>query len=334
VPDGGELHTQVEYRAAFDGLRRFFAGRGVPAEEAADLAQETLTRTFVHIKRHGRNSEDLWPLLTTVARNIYSDRGRRGAPTTVPLTEAVELVDADPTPDDVVLRRERRAAVRAAVASLPARHRRAIELELRGMTPADVARELGIKRNAADALLHRARRSLASKLESMRGAFGALPLVLRLRNFARKTSAALGRLDPTGAFAMAATGIAAVALVGALGGSSASRPAISHDAASASLPAVVNARSVVSSAAATEATSRSAAQHVGGAPTLAVSPVVTRGNVALHVRTPTDPANRNGNGVDAGIYEKPDGRPSMLGDVISNATAGVCTQVCAGGGGH
>ena len=36
---------------------------------------------------------------------------------------------------------------------------------MEGRTPSEIARELGIKRNAVDAILHRARRSLAAKLD-------------------------------------------------------------------------------------------------------------------------------------------------------------------------
>ena len=323
MPDGGELHTQVEYRAAFDGLRRFFAGRGVPSEEAADLAQEALTRTFIHIKRHGRASEDLWPLLTTVARNLYSDRGRRGAPAVVPLSEAVELVDTDPTPDDLVLRRERRDAVRAAVASLPVRHRRAIELELRGLTPADIARELGIKRNAADALLHRARRSLASKLESMRGAFGALPLVIRLRSFARRSTATISRIDTSIGFATAATGIAAIAIVGALGTSAGStHNAHGQGRLAASTATLAGVSHIARSTNGASATQPAAAAHGG---TRLVTTTVGTHKVAAHVLT-KDPATKQPSGVDLDAWFQPDGRRSVILGVIGSASGGACNK--------
>jgi len=332
VSDGGERQTQVEYTAAFNGLRRFFAGRGVPADEAADLAQEALTRTFVHIKRHGRASEDLWPLLTTVARNLYSDRGRRNTPACVPLTEAFELADADPTPDDVVLRRERRDSVRAAVASLPPRHRRAIELELRGLTPADIARELGIKRNAADALLHRARRSLASKLESMRGTFGALPFVLRLRSFARRTTAAMARLDPTCALTSATTGIVAVALVGVFGVA----PAMQHNTvrASATISSPVDVHSATATVTRGSAQPRvTRASGAGDEPVALVVTKVNRDEWGAHVRA-ANPNNPGDNDVGVDVWERPDGRPSVVAGVVDKTTANVCAgsgQVCEGG---
>jgi len=329
VSDGGERQAQVAYRAAFDGLRRFFAGRGVPNEEAADLAQEALTRTFIHIKRHGRASEDLWPLLTTVARNIYADRGRRNAPVYVPLTQAAELADADPTPDDVVVRRERRDAVRAAVASLPARHRRAIELELRGMTPADIARELGIKRNAADALLHRARRSLASKLESMRGALGTLPFVLRLRLLARRASAALGRLDPTCAVTGAATGIVAVALVGALGASPGARHAANEASAPISSHRVLQNAVSHASGSGNTALAAHSVSHSSGPAKLVVT-TVNRDRWGAHLRA-ANPSNPNQTDIGVDVWEQPNGRPSIVASALDRTTAEVCAgtaQVC------
>jgi RNA polymerase sigma-70 factor (ECF subfamily) len=325
----------AEYAAAFDGLRRFFGRRGVPPEEAADLAQEALTRTFVHIERHGRANDDLWPLLTTVARNLYADRGRRSEPAVVPITEAVDIAGFEPSPDEVVVERERRRALRAAVASLPPRHRRTIELELRGMTPADIARELGIKRNAADALLHRARRSLASKLESMRGAFAALPLVVRARYLARRISAAISAVDPTGGLVAAATALSALTVAGAL---SAGPPV--HRSADLHL---ASGRTAIAHAASVHAVG---AARQSGAPKRAVSRgrshdaalVRTRVGVerlGAHVRA-QDPADPNQNDVGVDVWQQPDGRPSPVTSLVDQAAVSACASTagtCSGGGG-
>ena len=67
---------------------------------------------------------------------------------------------------------------------------------MQGQSPAEIARELGIKRNAADAILHRARRSLASKL-GPRTAWGvvALPFT-RLRTNVRHALHTLASWSP------------------------------------------------------------------------------------------------------------------------------------------
>jgi RNA polymerase sigma factor (sigma-70 family) len=152
------------YAGQLRHLSGMFRSKGVPPEEARDLAQETVLRTLQHLKRHGRTREDIGPLTRTIARNLLVERIRRTAPVTVSLSDEVDAPDEAPDPSEIALQSERREAVRAALGSLTPRHRRVIELWMQGQSPAEIARELGIKRNAADAILHRARRTLASRL--------------------------------------------------------------------------------------------------------------------------------------------------------------------------
>jgi RNA polymerase sigma-70 factor, ECF subfamily len=145
-------------------LVAIFRSRGVSPDEAQDLAHETILRVLVHVKRHGRTREDLGPLARTIARNLLVERLRRGRIQTVALSDAGDVADEAPDPFDHAVDSERRDAVRTALRSLTPRHRRVVELWMQGRSPAEIARDLGIKRNAADALLHRARRTLASRL--------------------------------------------------------------------------------------------------------------------------------------------------------------------------
>jgi RNA polymerase sigma factor (sigma-70 family) len=82
----------------------------------------------------------------------------------VPLADAASVKDDALAPDELAVVAEQRRAVREAVVSLSPRYRRVIELSMRGLGPAEIGRAFGIKRNAADAIIHRARRALASKL--------------------------------------------------------------------------------------------------------------------------------------------------------------------------
>jgi RNA polymerase sigma factor (sigma-70 family) len=152
------------YRARLGHLEGFFRGKGVGREEASDLAHETVLRTMLHLKRHGRSQEDVGPLTRTIARNLIIERLRRQAPVTVCLSDGIDAPDEAPGPSELAIQRERREIVQAAMSSLTPRHRRVIELWMQGRSPVEIARELGIKRNAADAILHRARRALASRL--------------------------------------------------------------------------------------------------------------------------------------------------------------------------
>lgn len=121
-------------------------------------------RAYVHVQRWGVTGDGLDPLINRIARNLLIDRHRRAAPHLVSLDAAEEVHDPAPDLDDQVLQHQRNVEVRSAVSELPERHRTAIMYSLKGMSPAEVAVQLGIGRNAADALLHRARRSLRERL--------------------------------------------------------------------------------------------------------------------------------------------------------------------------
>ncbi|MHB8513418.1 MAG: RNA polymerase sigma factor [Actinomycetota bacterium] len=177
------------YRRTFARLKGLFRARGCTPEEAADLAQEAAMRAYVHVRRWGVSGEGLDPLINRIARNLLIDRHRRFAPHLVSLDNAADVSDPTSDPTEEVIRRQQAGEVQTAVAELPSRHRTALEYSMRGMTPAEVGDRLGIGRNAADALLHRARRSLRDRLSHIEE--GALGLVLwirlRVRNAVAKT---------------------------------------------------------------------------------------------------------------------------------------------------
>ncbi len=184
------------------------------------MAQEAAIRAFVHVRRRGMTGDNLVPLMNQIARNMLIDRHRRGLPQMVALDDAAEsTVDLDSDPTDVVVSLEARKAVRDAVNSLPGRHRDAILYALAGMTPAEVAERMGIGRNAADALLHRARRSLKDRLSGVaEGAFGLVAIAaFRIREAARKAGVRAGIIDPSAmGAAHGSIGAAAAAIVVAL----------------------------------------------------------------------------------------------------------------------
>lgn len=202
----------ASYRSTLGRLVGSFRAKGIPPDEAADLANETMVRMLVHLKRHGRDRTDLGPLVRTIARNLLVERVRRQAPVIVPLGEDIDVADDALEPVDQLLASERRAAVRDAIHSLSPRHRHVVGLWMEGRSPNDIARELGVKRNAVDAILHRARRSLAAKLNGggVLSVFGALGF--RLRVLARRVSDSVLSVDPSGQSASA--GLAAFATMG------------------------------------------------------------------------------------------------------------------------
>lgn len=175
-----------------------FRSRGLDAEEAADLAQETVARTLLHLNRHGVRQPDLGPLMGRIARNLVAERARSRRPNLVALSGAEAVDDPTQDPHEHVARHERQVAVRRALGELNGRHREALLLSMRGSAPAEIARKLGVERNAADALLHRARRRLAERLadsrERLAGFIGVLSL--RVRSAGRRASDAASGLHP------------------------------------------------------------------------------------------------------------------------------------------
>ena len=197
-----------------------FRARGCSAEESADLAQEAAIRAFMHIRRWGVTGAGLDPLLNRIARNLLIDRYRRAVPHIVPLDSADEIHDPTQDPSEEVARRQRRSAVRSAIRSLPTRHAQAISYSLSGLTPEEVGKELGIGRNAADALLHRARRSLREHLAPVRDGMWGLAFGIKLRfdRVARRVGVDSSGGEATGAIlSSSALGIAAAAMVVAVG---------------------------------------------------------------------------------------------------------------------
>ena len=177
------------FTLTFRRLRRLFLSRGVPREEAADLAQEAIARALLHLNRRGGHDgyEGVDPLLNRIATNLLIDRARAAGPRLVSI-ESAEEIETGQDPSEEVARLHEYRAVRAAIGQLSTRHRHALLLTLEGMTPAEIADHFGIQRNAADALLHRARRRLADRLRvATDAALGLVALVaLRVRSAARR----------------------------------------------------------------------------------------------------------------------------------------------------
>ena len=219
-----------DYRRTFERLRGHFRVRGVSPEEAADLAQEAALRAYLHVRRSGVTSDNLFPLLNQIARNLLIDRHRRGGLQTVALDET-EPADPSVDPTERIVQLEAHRAVREALAALPARHRDALLMALEGMTPAQVGERMGIGRNAADALLHRARRSLKDRLRVVHEAALGLLIMgyLRLRNSRKAVEVG----EPAIAGAVQTLGTAAAALVIALNIGTPVQPAVAGSLGSA-----------------------------------------------------------------------------------------------------
>ncbi len=140
---------------------------------AQDVVQQAWLSAWLHLPGFRQQSAVrtwLTRITTTTALNAL----RRVRPT-APLDEVAE----PPAPLDTeqqVQRREQARAVRAAVATLPARQRDAVVLrDLEGLSYQQVADELGCSVSAVKSSLHRGRQALAQALEPYRPTVDEMP---------------------------------------------------------------------------------------------------------------------------------------------------------------
>lgn len=161
-------------------LRALLRGLGLRGADLDDALQDTFARAVVRLDQlRDRDQAGAW--LRTIARRIGADHHRR----TQREARAVQAPDGDTheraaaerqarrtlhTPDHALDVRERREAVRAAVAKLPPSQREAIQaFYFEERSYADIERARGLSRSALAVRLHKGRKRLAELLG------GALP---------------------------------------------------------------------------------------------------------------------------------------------------------------
>lgn len=134
--------------------------------EAEDVAQEVFLRMWraAPTWREGQAKFETW--MHRVALNLCYDRLRRRRET--PDADAgLEMADPAPAAPDVIVARERAAAVHRALDGLPERQRAAIVLcHFQDMSNIDAAAALEVSVEALESLLARGRRALRAALAS------------------------------------------------------------------------------------------------------------------------------------------------------------------------
>jgi RNA polymerase sigma factor (sigma-70 family) len=165
LPAPGKLALDFEalYRTARDDVFAYVAtllhDRGA-AEDVTALAFERAFRKSKSFDAR-RGSERAW--LFGIARNAALDELRKRKRTA---HLAVDVEDVTPAPDEEMDRALRRAAVRSALAELPARERELIALKFHaGLDNAELAAVLGVSVSNAGTRLHRALTKLREILD-------------------------------------------------------------------------------------------------------------------------------------------------------------------------
>ena len=122
-------------------------------EAAEDATTETFLRALAGLPAYRAGSFRAW--LFTIARHVVIDDQRRARPD-LPLEAAALIPDPAASPDDVDLRLDEQATVRALLPQLSPDQSHVIALRLSGLRADEIARVLGKPRNAVDGLHHRA----------------------------------------------------------------------------------------------------------------------------------------------------------------------------------
>lgn len=147
-------------------------------EAAADATQEVFIRAFRSLKSfRGDCAFSTW--LHRIAVNIALDQANRRQRTPVPIstlesneTSFPEPADTGDCPGEALTRRERRLAVREAMAALPEHHRLVLVLfDIQGYAYGEISAILKVPIGTVRSRLNRARAALREKLELRRELF-------------------------------------------------------------------------------------------------------------------------------------------------------------------
>lgn len=153
-----------------------FRRRGFAAEDAEDLAQDTLVQAFDKIDNLHRPEQFgawLFSISVNIFRNELRRRSRHKADVTPISIDATDdsgalknsLDDNAPGPDDGLLEKERRQLLRRATGSLPPQMRQCVKLRFeQGLKYREIAAVLKISIDTVKAHLSQARKRLTAKL--------------------------------------------------------------------------------------------------------------------------------------------------------------------------
>ena len=152
------------FREYHDSLVRMLTRRTGDADRAEEIAQEVFARAVVAPPRSPRS----W--LFAVALNLVREEGRTASRQQRRLVlYRAEQPDGFEAPDEILERKDRHAAVRAALDTLAPRDRDAMLLKAEGFSYDDIATTLGLARGAIGTTLSRARQRLVEAYRAREG---------------------------------------------------------------------------------------------------------------------------------------------------------------------
>ena len=147
------------YETYFDAVYRYCYHRLGTWEAAEDAASLIFTNALAALPRYRASGRDgsfrswLFAIAHNVVANQHRQRVRRPV---AALSDAIEVADTSPSPEEAAVAAEARQTVHEVLARLTEDQRRVVELRLAGLTDAEIAQVLGRRHGAIRAAQYRA----------------------------------------------------------------------------------------------------------------------------------------------------------------------------------
>ncbi len=168
---GGDAASRDQLlRLVRTGVLRYALARGLPDDDAQDLAQDTCLGVLRALPGWQDLGRSMWALVFAIAHNKLTDRTRaRSVRKDVPMGEhgvaVVAVVDPRPGPAELVEDDEGTARVRALLLALPDTQREVLLLRvIVGLSTAETAAALKLTVGGVRVLQHRAVSALRPRL--------------------------------------------------------------------------------------------------------------------------------------------------------------------------
>jgi RNA polymerase sigma-70 factor (ECF subfamily) len=130
------------YARYFDPVYRYCYRRLGHPEAAADAAAQVFAKALAALPGYREDAPSFRSWLFAIAHNVIADDLRARRPV-APMTAAVHIAAAGPSPEEVAISGEAVCGVRQLLVQLPPDQRQILELRLAGLTGPEIAAALG-----------------------------------------------------------------------------------------------------------------------------------------------------------------------------------------------
>lgn len=165
---------QLLFESYYRPLQRFFARKGLPPESCLDLTQETMLGIYRGLEAYRPEARfETWIYKIATTTYLKSLRSQTTAKRSGEEVSAEQVAGAEPALEvpegqlDDVLGKERREALRKAVAELPEQMRKCLTLRVyHDLSYRDIAVAMQLSIETVKAHLHQGRRRLKERLSA------------------------------------------------------------------------------------------------------------------------------------------------------------------------